>query len=290
MDGSAVNLAIFLFGTFAAAFVAAVAGFALGVVALAIWLYAVSPVQAAALIAAYALIVQGFAVWKLRRAINVRRLVPFVVGSALGIPAGITVLKWASPADLRNAVGVLLILFSIYSLARPQLPQVRRAGSLLDGVVGVCNGVIGASTGLGGTLPAIWCGTRGWNKDEQRAVFQPAAVATFLMMIAWLGGAGILDADVGWLFVLGLPALFAGTLLGWKLYGRLDEAAFRKVVVYVVLVSGSLSWQSSTAERGRVNALVTAVSPNDRAGGGRQDSAGVNASCARAGADGYEVP
>jgi uncharacterized membrane protein YfcA len=238
MDSAMLHLTIFLAGTFAAAFVAALAGFALGVVALAIWLYALTPVQAATLIAAYALLVQGYAVWKLRRSVNVRRLLPFILGSAVGIPAGISVLKWASPADLRNAVGVLLILFSIYSLARPQLPQVRRAGSLLDGVVGVFNGVLGASTGLGGTLPAIWCGTRGWNKDEQRAVFQPAAVATFLMMIAWLGGAGILNADIGWLFMIGLPALFAGTWLGWKLYGRLDETTFRKVVLYVVLVSG----------------------------------------------------
>jgi len=237
-DIATLHLAIFLVGTFAAAFVAALAGFALGVVALAIWLHALTPVQAAALIAAYALLVQGYAVWKLRHSINVRRLLPFILGSAVGIPAGIAVLKWASPADLRNAVGVLLILFSIYNLARPQLPQVRRAGSLLDGIVGVFNGVLGASTGLGGTLPAIWCGVRGWNKDEQRAVFQPAAVATFLMMIVWLGGAGILDADIGWLFVIGLPALFAGTWLGWKLYGRLDEATFRKVVLYVVLVSG----------------------------------------------------
>ena len=238
MDAGPLHLAIFLIGTFAATFVAALAGFALGVVALAIWLYAITPVQAAALVAAYALIVQGYAVWKLRHSINLRRLMPFILGSAIGIPAGVAVLKFASPADLRNAVGVLLILFAIYNLARPQLPQVRRAGSVLDGVVGVVNGIIGASTGLGGTLPAIWCGTRGWNKEEQRAVFQPAAVATFLMMIVWLGGAGILSADIGRLFLIGLPALLAGTWLGWKLYGRLDEAAFRKVVVWVVLVSG----------------------------------------------------
>jgi uncharacterized protein len=172
VDGT-LHLAIFLLGTFAAAFVAALAGFALGVVALAIWLYAITPVQAAALIAAYALLVQAFAVWKLRRSVNIPRLLPFVIGSAIGIPAGIAVLKWASPADLRNAVGVLLILFAVYNLARPQLPQIRRAGSFLDGVVGVVNGTVGASTGLGGTIPAIWCGTRGWGKDEQRAVPNP---------------------------------------------------------------------------------------------------------------------
>jgi uncharacterized membrane protein YfcA len=47
-----------------------------------------------------------------------------------------------------------------------------------------------------------------------------------------------LNADIGWLFTIGLPALFAGTWLGWKLYSRLDETTFRKVVHYVLLVSG----------------------------------------------------
>src|SRR5690242_4910224 len=58
---------IFLCGTFAAAFVTSLSGFAFAMVAAAIWLYALPPVQASALIAAYALLVQGYAVWKLRR-------------------------------------------------------------------------------------------------------------------------------------------------------------------------------------------------------------------------------
>lgn len=232
------ELAIFLVGAFVAAFVTGLAGFAFGVVAAAIWLHALTPIQATALIVAYALLVQGYAVWKLRHALNVSRLIPFIVGSAVGIPAGIFVLKWASPSDLRIAVGLLLILFSLYNLTRPKLPEVKQAGSALDTVVGVLNGLLGGSTGLGGILPTIWCGLRGWTKDEQRAVFQPTAVATFLMTIIWLGGAGVLTADIARLFAIGLPALIAGTWLGWKLYGRLDEATFRKVVLGLLLASG----------------------------------------------------
>lgn len=238
MDIATLQLAIFLVGVFAAAFVTAVAGFAFGMVAAAIWLHALTPIQTTALIVAYALLVQGYAVWKLRRAVDVRRILPFVLGGAVGIPAGILVLKWATPTDLRMAVGVLLISFSLYNLARPQLPEVRGTRSFPDAAVGVLNGALGASTGLGGTALVIWCGLRGWKKDEQRAVFQPAAVATFLLTIIWLGAAGTLDAYIGWLFAIGLPVLLAGTWLGWRFYSRLDEAAFRKVVLYVLLVSG----------------------------------------------------
>jgi len=233
-----LELAIFLTGAFAAAYVTGLSGFAFGMVAAAIWLHALTHMQTTALIVAYAFLVQGYAVWKLRHNLKMSRLMPFIAGSAIGIPAGVVVLKWASPSDLRTAVGVLLILFSLYNLARPALPVVKGAGSVLDGIVGVANGILGGATGLGGILPTIWCGFRGWTKDEQRAVFQPTAVATFLMTILWLGGAGTLTADIGRLFVIGLPALIVGTWLGWKSYGRLDEANFRRVVLVLLLVSG----------------------------------------------------
>jgi len=38
--------------------------------------------------------------------------------------------------------------------------------------------------------------------------------------------------------LIGLPALLAGTWLGLKLFGRLDEAAFRRVVLVLLLASG----------------------------------------------------
>jgi hypothetical protein len=47
-------------------------------------------------------------------------------------------------------------------------------------------------------------------------------------------GTGAITPDL-----IGLPALLAGTWLGVKLYGRLDEAAFRKVVLALLLLSGT---------------------------------------------------
>ena len=59
------------------------------------------------------------------------------------------------------------------------------------------------------------------------------------MCAAWLGVRGALSADISRLFLLGLPALLAGSWLGLKLYGRLDENAFRKVVLVLLLLSGA---------------------------------------------------
>ena len=55
-------LLLFVVATFAAAFVAGLAGFAFGLVAAAIWLQILTPLQVATLIVCYGLIVQGYAV------------------------------------------------------------------------------------------------------------------------------------------------------------------------------------------------------------------------------------
>jgi uncharacterized protein len=237
MDGSPFELPIFLLATFAGALVAGLSGFAFGLVAASIWLYLLTPLQTATLIIAFGLIVQGYSVWKLRRALDWKKLWPFVAGAALGVPVGVGILTWANPAHVRAGVGVFLVLYSFYALFRPTITPVK-AGGVADAGVGFLNGVLGGITGLAGILVTIWCGLRGWPKDVQRTVFQPVAVATFLMSALWIGARGAITADIGKLFLIGLPALFAGTWLGLKLFGRLDEAAFRKVVLVLLLASG----------------------------------------------------
>jgi uncharacterized protein len=238
MDGLPLELALFVFATFAGALVAGLSGFAFGLVAASIWLYILTPLQTATLIIAFGLIVQGYAVWKLRGSLDWTKLWPFVLGAALGVPVGVGILTWANPAHVRIGVGVFLVLYSLYALFRPAIAPIKATGPVVDAGVGLLNGVLGGITGLAGILVTIWCGLRGWPKDVQRTVFQPVAVATFLMSALWIGAKGAITPDSIKLFLIGLPALLAGTWLGLKLFGRLNEAAFRKVVLVLLLASG----------------------------------------------------
>jgi uncharacterized membrane protein YfcA len=239
MDGFPLELIIFLTATFAGALVAGLSGFAFGLVVASIWLYILTPLQTATLITAFGLIVQGYSVWKLRQVLDWKRPWPFLVGAAIGVPVGVTVLTWANPAHVRAGVGIFLVLFSLYALFRPAMKPITVGGAPVDAVVGLLNGILAGVTGLAGILVTIWCGLRGWVKDWQRAVFQPAAVAIFAMSAAWLGARSAVSTDTIRLFLFGLLVLFAGTWLGMKLYGRLDEAKFRKVVLLLLLLSGA---------------------------------------------------
>ncbi len=234
---SLFQVSLFLFATFASAFVAGLSGFAFGVIAASLWLYILTPSQSATLIVAFGLLVQGYSVWKLRRALDWRRLWPFVAGAALGVPLGVTLLTWSDPRNVRIAVGIFLVIYSLYAFLRPAFKPV--GAGIGDAIVGLFNGVFGGLTGLAGILVTIWCGLRGWPKDVQRTVFQPVAVATFLMSGLWLGARGTVTGDTIKFFVIGLPFLFAGTWLGLKLFGRIDESMFRKIVLALLFVSGA---------------------------------------------------
>jgi len=229
---------VFLTGTFLAALVTGVGGFAFGIVAAAVWLYILSPLQTAILITGLGLVVQGYSVWKLRHALQWTKIAPLALGAAFGVPIGVFALAHTNPQYLRIGVGVVLVLFSLYGLLRPAFKPLALGGAIADAGAGFLNGALGGATGFAGIVATIWCQLRGWPKDEQRAVFQPVGVATFAMTAAWLGGQGSIPREVWWLFAFALPVLLAGTWLGLKLYGRLNEAQFRKVVLVLLLASG----------------------------------------------------
>ena len=47
-----------------------------------------------------------------------------------------------------------------------------------------------------------------------------------------------MTAELVRLYVYGLPALAFGMWIGLRLYGHLDDAAFRKVILVLLLLSG----------------------------------------------------
>jgi hypothetical protein len=241
-----VGLGLYLSATFIGGMTTGLAGFAMGLVVSGIWLHIITPTQTAALIVGYALLAQSYSIWKLRQAMNWRKIAPFIVGGAVGVPIGASLLAFIDPAHLRIGVGVLLVLYSIYSLAKPTLKPVH-AGMPADLGVGFLNGLLGGLTGLGGIIVTVWVQLRGWPKDVQRIVFQPVILAAQAMTAISLAFAGAYTSETVKLYLLGVPVLAAGMWVGLKLYGKLDDAAFRKVILVLLLVSGltlvvPLSW------------------------------------------------
>lgn len=235
MDGSV--LALFLIATFLGGLTSGFAGFAAGLIASGVWLHLFTPMQTAVLIATYGIVNQSYAVWKLRRAFSWQRLWPFLAGGLVGVPLGTMMLSAVDPTAMRLGMGILLICFSTYNLFKPTFTPIHAAPAT-DGAIGVLNGLVGGLTGLGGVVITVWTQLRDWPKDVQRAVFQPIIAATMTITAASYAFNGAYDGDTVKILLIGLPALIAGLWVGMTLYGRLDDAAFRKVILWLLLLSG----------------------------------------------------
>jgi uncharacterized protein len=236
MDG--MTLTLFLTATFFGGLTSGLTGFAAGLVVSGVWLHIITPLQTAVLIAAYGVVNQGYGIWKVRHALKWRRVLPFVIGGAVGVPLGVYLLTYLNPAYLRVGVGVLLVLYGTYNLARPTFTPIA-SNAAADLGIGLMNGLLGGLTGLGGVISTIWCQLGGGPKDAQRAVFQPVLFITMATTTLTFAASGyLLNADVLKLFLLGLPVLLLGLWAGVFLYGKLDDAAFRKVILILLLISG----------------------------------------------------
>src|SRR5437588_13027055 len=99
MDG--VPLAFFLAAAFLGGLVSGLSGFAMGLVVSGVWMHIVTPDQNALLIVLYGLLTQGSGIRCVRRQMNWRAVLQFLVGGAIVVPVGTALLPTLDQGTLR---------------------------------------------------------------------------------------------------------------------------------------------------------------------------------------------
>lgn len=227
-----------MLASFVAAVASGLAGFAFALVASAVFLHLRVPADATPLVLAASLLSQSFSILSLRDAIDWRRLAPFLIGGVAGIPLGVLLLQSVSPEPLKRAIGVFLVVYAVYMLVRGVPRPIRFGGAPLDGAVGFVGGVLGGLGGLSGAIPTPWTALRGWSKSEQRGVYQPYIFVMQAVALVYLYSEGGIGPQAVSDFLWCLPAVALGVWLGLRLYARVDDATFRRIVLVLLLASG----------------------------------------------------
>lgn len=224
--------------SFVAAFASGLAGFAFALIASGVYLHVLEPTAAVALVLAGSLVTQSVTIFRLREGIVWRRFWPFLVGGIVGAPLGVALLGRLDDGTVRLIIGAFLVGYSVLMLLMRHPPQVTGGGQAADGAVGLIGGIMGGFAGLSGALPTVWCNLRGWPKDEQRGVYQPFIVAMQGLALATLAATGGVGMETWIAFAICLPALLLGAFAGLKLYARVDDRGFRRIVLSLLLLSG----------------------------------------------------
>lgn len=163
--------------------------------------------------------------------------VPLLASLAASV-AGLQLLPVLPERGLKMALGIVLIVFSLWSLFSKKvikIPATVRNGS----VAGVFSGFLGGVMSVPGPPMVIYyLGTLGENKREYFATI----CATFWFQNIFQFGMQISRRAVGieiWkLFAYSVTASVAGYILGQKVFRKADISVIRKIIYAIMLVMG----------------------------------------------------
>ncbi|MBN8943398.1 MAG: sulfite exporter TauE/SafE family protein [Rhizobiales bacterium] len=232
------QVAIIALGAIAAGFVQGLSGFAFGLVAMSFWAWTVDPRLAAALVVFGSLTGQLIAAFSVRRGFDLKRLLPFLIGGLAGIPIGVAILPLLDVRLFKAVLGLLLVIWCPVMLFARHLPRVTAGGAGADGAVGLIGGVLGGIGGFTGAVPILWCTLRRMDKDTQRGIIQNFNLATLAATMTAYVVTGTVTTEMLPLFAIVAPAMLIPTLLGARLYHRVSEATFRRIVLSLLAASG----------------------------------------------------
>jgi uncharacterized protein len=209
-------------------------------VAMGIWAWSLDPVLAGPLVVFGSFIGQLLAVGSMWRMMSPRRALPFVLGGVVGVPLGVLLLRYINPTAFKASVGVLLVVWCPLMLFARNLPRLQWGGRWADTGVGWIGGVMSGLGGLSGPAPILWSTLRGWDRHIQRGVFQVFNISMQMVTLAAYFVSGTIPHAAWPLFAVIVPAMLVPTIAGFRLYRRVSDVMFRRVVLGLLTVSGAI--------------------------------------------------
>ena len=232
------HLILLVTGALLGGVVQGISGFAFGMVAMSVWAWSMDPAEATVMAVFGGLCGQVLAATTIRRPLVASELFPFLVGGLLGVPLGTHILPYISDTQFKLVLGIILVAGCSLMFAMVQSRTVQGAGRVGDGVAGVVGGTIGGISGMTGIAPAIWCTLRGYDKARQRALVQTFNLVTLTATMVALVWRKVATSDMLPGMAAVAIAVVVPAIAGARIYKRLSDASFRRVVLLILVLSG----------------------------------------------------
>jgi uncharacterized protein len=235
------TLAIVFLGALIAGFTTGFAGFGTGLVASGLWFHALPAPMVPPLVALASVAGQLVGLFTVRKGFDWPRMMPYLIGGAIGIPIGVGALAMVSPFVLRTSVGAFLIIYSLYQLIGRCPPEIGAwGGKLADGIVGIVGGFLGGFSGLSAPAPLIWLQLRGGDSSSQRAIYQPFNLIVLIVASIGMGISGQIEVSLLKVALVCLPATMIAAWIGARVYVGVSPQTFQRVVLGLLLLSGCI--------------------------------------------------
>lgn len=240
------TIAVGLLAALLAGSISGLSGFGYALVSVPLLLTVYEPTTVIVVLAFIGIFTNALVVADSFRSVEGRALASLLPWSALGLLAGVELLRLAEAVYIELAAGLLVIVFSVMLLRGWMLPGLK--GRLGPMIAGTSAGVMSTSTGLGGPPIVMLFAARKLALDAFRAT--NAAYFTILacLTLSLLLFRGMVQWNYLGIAALLVPAAFLGKTLGTWTAGRLSSSNFRTITLGITLAAGCVgvfgaSWE-----------------------------------------------
>ncbi|GJQ62498.1 MAG: UPF0721 transmembrane protein [Melioribacteraceae bacterium] len=226
-----ISLIIFL-----ASFVQGFSGFGFALISIPLLTLFISIKVAVPLGALCGLVVNIYLSAGLKNHFSFRELSRIILGSIIGIPIGVGILKFGSPEILKNILGLFVLAFVTLNLVKLLKPM--NVNHNWGYLAGLLSGFFGGAFNTNGPPVLIYFFLKGWDKVKQKAMISGFFLVTSSMIVVSHFISGMTTSDILFDFVKLLPIVLLGIWIGNVLFSRVSTELFNKLVLWGLLVIG----------------------------------------------------
>jgi len=232
-----------------AAAVHGIAGFGFAQVSMSMMPLFRSPSSASIIFTATAVVANARVLWSVRDAFDWEKWIVPVGGLVVGMPLGIVVFSGFDAAQMRVAIGAVLVVAVIVVGATQQLDVVTdwieekdyRPGKIVGATAGLLAGVLGGAVAVPGppmiVYGAFMSASGFWTDEEMKATFTAFFGTLMLYRLGSLTYTGDVTTPLMIEAAVAVPMVFLGAWIGVYIFDHIPEHVFQWLVLALLSVN-----------------------------------------------------
>jgi uncharacterized protein len=221
---------------FLAIFTQSLTGFGSGLVSMAFLPDILGMKTAVPLVVLVTSTLEAILLVRYRSAFNFMAVWPLTLAAIFGIPVGVYALRSIDEQVLLTVLGAIMAGYAFYALLNFKLPELNHPAWAI--LFGFCAGLLSGAYSVGGPPAIIYGNCRRWGPQEFKSNLQGFFLVNDTLAIFFHGISGNLTPVVWRTYLLVLPVIALGILVGTGLDRYINPGVFRKMVLVLLIVMG----------------------------------------------------
>lgn len=222
---------------FIGCFTQSLTGFGVALVTMAVLPSLVGLDIATPLVALVGIILEMLMLFRYHASIKFKSILGLLVPSVIAIPFGVMYLRQLNENVALFLLGLTITVYALYALTGFRLPELKQpAWAWLFGSV---SGLLGGAYNTSGPPVIVYGNCRRWSPQEFKSNLSGFFLIGSLVVVSTHWASGNFTSVVWSSFLISLPGLLVGFLLGQSLDKWLNPEVFRRIVLVLLVLLGA---------------------------------------------------